>query len=177
MIRYLPALLLPSFLATAPAAAAPFQDVAGLDRAVAAFTGRPVGVPGGARAPVDTRLKLAQCSTVSVNWRTDAHDAVVISCLGPEWKIYVPVVLDSARPTPGSAAAPMRPVAAAPVIRRGDPVTIEAGDAGFSITREGVAMGDAAPGARVAIKVEGAKGPVQAVAVEPGRATLPGFAE
>ncbi|WP_375288187.1 flagella basal body P-ring formation protein FlgA [Sphingomonas sp.] len=172
MIRYLPALL----LIAAPAAAAPFQDVAGLDRAVAAFTGRPVGVPGGARAPVDTRLKLAQCATVSVNWRTEAHDAVVISCLGPEWKIYVPVVLDAAR-SAAMAAAPMRPVAAAPVIRRGDPVTIEAGNAGFSITREGVAMGDAASGARVAIKVEGAKGPVQAVAIEPGRATLPGFAE
>lgn len=178
MIRYLPALLPPAFLLSAvPAAAAPFQDVSGLDRAVAAFTGRPIGTPGGARAPVDARLKLAQCPTVSVNWRTEAHDAVVISCLGPEWKIYVPVVLDAARPVPAAVAASMRPVAAAPVIRRGDPVTIEAGDAGFSITRDGVAMGDAAPGARVAIRVEGAKAPVQAVAVEPGRATLPGFGE
>lgn len=172
MLRYLPLLLLAS-----PAAAAPFQDVGGLDRAVSAFTGRPVGVPGGARAPVDPRLKLAPCPTVSINWRTEAHDAVVVSCLGPEWKIYVPVVADASRPSAAPAAAPMRPVAAAPVIRRGDPVTIEAGNAGFAITRDGVAMGDAAPGARVAVRVEGAKAPVQAVAIEPGRATLPGWSE
>lgn len=172
MLRFAPLLLLAS-----PAAAAPFQDVGGLDRAVAAFTGRPVGAPGGARAPVDPRLKLASCPTVSINWRTDAHDAVVVSCLGPEWRIFVPVVADASRPAVAAAAAPIRPVAAAPVIRRGDPVTIEAGNAGFAITREGVAMGDAAPGARLAVRVDGARAPVQAVALEPGRATLPGWGE
>ena len=62
-------------------------------------------------------------------------------------------------------------------IRRNDPVMIEAGNDGFSITREGVAMGDAAPGGRFMVKVEGAKGPVQATAVAPGRATLPGWGE
>jgi flagella basal body P-ring formation protein FlgA len=180
MLRTLPLFLAAALAATVatPAMAAPFHDVAGLDRAVAAFTGRPIGQPGGARAPVDVRLKLAACSAVSVNWRTEAHDAVVIACLGPDWKIFVPVVLDATRPAPaGAAPAPMRPVAAPPVIKRGDPVTIEAGNAGFSITREGIAMGDAAPGARVAIKVDGARAPVQGVAVDSGRVTLPGWTE
>lgn len=71
----------------------------------------------------------------------------------------------------------MTPKAAPPVIRRGDPVTIEAGSDGFSITREGVAVGDAAPGARFMVRVDGTPRPVQAVAVDSGRATLPGWSE
>lgn len=162
-------------LAPVPAAAAPFQDTAGLDRAVAAFTGRPVGEIGGARAPVDTRLRLAACPTVALAWRTERHDAVVVSCTGPEWRIFVPVIAAPAAAAPLPAAT-ARPVPAVPVIRRGDPVTIEAGADGFSITREGIAMGDAAAGARVAVRVADARQPVQAIAVESGRATLPGFA-
>ncbi len=160
-----------------PAGAAPFQDGAMLDKAVAAFTGRAIGEDGGARTPVDPRLRLAQCPMVSLAWRTAAHDAVTVNCTGPEWRIYVPV-----RTTPGmiaSVAAPA-PIAAArvePVIRRNDPVVIEAGSPGFSITRDGVAMGDAAPGGRLLVRVDGTKAPVQAVAVEAGRATLPGWEE
>jgi flagella basal body P-ring formation protein FlgA len=171
MIRFLPLL---AALAATPAVAGPFQDTAGLDRAVAAFTGRALGETGGARAVVDTRLKLAPCPTVSLSWRTEAHDAVVISCLGPEWRIFVPVIGRIADPTPAATPAP-KLAAQPPVIKRGDPVTIEAGQNGFSITREGIAMGDAPAGARVLIRVADAKTPVQAVAVESGRATLPGW--
>ena len=56
-------------------------------------------------------------------------------------------------------------------------MTIEAGRDGFSITREGVAMGDAPIGGRVLVRVADAKVPVQAVAVESGRVTLPGWPE
>lgn len=159
-------------------AGAAFQDTAGLDRAVAAFTGRPIGAEGGARTPIDSRLRLAQCPTVAMSWRTEAHDAVVVTCSGPDWRIFVPVV----RATPLPSAPALRPVVAAPVkvepvIRRGDPVMIEAGSPGFSITREGVAMADAAPGARLAVRVEDAKAPVQALAVAAGRARLPGAGE
>ena len=161
-------------LAGAPA----FQNIAGLDRAVGSFTGRPIGAEGGARAAVDPRLKLAACSTVAMSWRTEAHDAVVVTCSGPDWRIFVPVV----RATAVAAPAPMRtaaapPVRLEPVVRRGDPVVIEAGSNGFSISREGVAMADAAPGARFAVRVADAKAPVQAVAVASGRATLPGWGE
>ena len=172
MLRFLPI----AALLAAPAAAQPFQDTAGLDRAVVAFTGHALGETGGARALVDARLKLAACPTVSLSWRTEAHDAVVVSCLGPEWRIFVSVIGRVTAPAP--AAAPALKIAAQPpVIKRGDPVTIEAGQNGFSITREGVAMGDAPAGARVLIRVADAKTPVQAVAVESGRATLPGWPE
>lgn len=173
MHRLLPLL---AALAATPAAAQPFQDTAGLDRAVVAFTGHARGETGGARAPVDVRLKLASCPTISLSWRTETHDAVVISCLGPEWRIFVPVLGTVAAPTPAAVPA-ARLAAAPPVIKRGDPVTIEAGQNGFSITREGIAIGDAPAGGRVLIRVADAKAPVQAVAVEGGRATLPGWPE
>jgi flagellar basal body P-ring formation protein FlgA len=157
-------------------AAAGFQDTAALDRAVAAFTGQPMGAEGGARAAIDPRLRLAACPTVALSWRTEAHDAVVASCSGPDWRIFVPVVRSVARPQPAVAAvAAALPVKAAPVIRRGDPVMLEAGSAGFSITRDGIAMADAAPGARFAVKVAETRAPVQAVALSAGRATLPGW--
>lgn len=167
--------------AFAAGTAAGFQDIAALDRAVADFTGAPVGRTGGARAPVDARLKLAQCSTVSLAWRTVAQDAVVVRCSGPEWRIFVPVLMPATAAAAPSAAAPAPGrapmIAQEPVIRRNDPVMIEAGSDGFSITREGVALGDAAPGGRFMVKVDGARGPVQATAVAAGRATLPGWTE
>lgn len=172
MIRCLPLLLF-----AAPTAATGFQDTAALDRAVAAFAGHAIGDEGGARTAVDARLKLAQCPTVSLSWRTPAHDAVVVACSGPDWRIYVPM---RTVPSVGlSDATVIQPVLqrAPAVIKRGDPVVIEAGTDGFAISREGVAMGDAAPGARFMVKVDDARQPVQAIARESGRATLPGWGE
>jgi flagella basal body P-ring formation protein FlgA len=104
---------------------------------------------------------------------------VVVTCAGPgadsSWRIFVPV-----RRAAAATAAPIRaaaPVAAKPelVIRRGDPVLIEAGTDGFRITREGTAAADAVAGARLPVRVVGAVQPVQAVAVANGRVTLPGW--
>ena len=171
-------IFLPLLLAGAPMGGAiAFQDIGGLDRAVSAFTSRPIGAEGGARTAIDSRLRLAPCATVALAWRTEAHDAVVVSCSGPDWRIFVPVIRPAAA-APATAARPMTVAAKAePVIRRGDPVVIEAGSNGFSISREGVAMGDAPPGGRFMVKVDDAKGPVQAIALESGRATLPGWGE
>ena len=161
-------------------AAAAFQPTATLDRAVASFTGHAIGDEGGARAPVDPRLRLASCPMVALSWRGDARDTVVATCSGPDWRIFVPVRRTIALPVPAAPAmaapAPV-PAKAPPVIRRGDAVVIEAGDAGFQITREGVATADAAPGARVAVRVDGATTPVQTVAVAGGRVALPGWAQ
>jgi len=175
-------LLFLALLAAAPAEAQVFQSTQTIDTYVAQFTGKGLGQEGGARAPVDTRLKLAACAAPQLSWRTDAKDAVLVRCMAPEWRIFVPVLAPppAARPAAAPAAAvervqrPAPPVKQAPVIRRGDAVTLEAGSAGFSITREGVAMNDAGPGERVMIKVDTAKPPIQGVAVEAGRARLPG---
>lgn len=166
--------MLPLLLAAAPA----FQDTAALDRAVAAFTAHATGEPGGARAGVDPRLRLAACPTVSMAWRTDAHDAVVVTCTGPEWRVFVPVIRPAGAPagSPASTAVAAASLKAPPVIKRGDPVLVEANADGFAITREGIAMGDAPPGGRFLVKVDDAKTPVQAIATADGRATLPGWA-
>ena len=162
-----------------PAAAQDFQSTLVLDTFVAQFTGKAQGELGGARAPVDKRLKLQACAAPQLEWHSAAKDAVVVRCMAPVWRIFVPV---NAVPQPRAAAVAAvptasAPVRAAPVIRRGDPITVEAGSAGFSITRDGVAMGDAAAGARLLVKVDDRKPPIQAVAIESGRARLPGSAD
>jgi len=152
-------------LAAAPVA----TDLALLDRASEIFAGARRGEPGGPAAPIDRRLRLAACgSSPEFSWRSEARDAIVIRCPDHNgWRIFVNV-----------AVAPQAAVSTAkaePVIRRGDPVTLVAGQSGFSVTADGTAMGDAAPGGRFQIKVEGAKVPVQAIAIETGKATLPGW--
>lgn len=168
-------LLLAALLAAPSAATAlPFQSTTTLDALVAEFTGVPVGSEGGARAPVDARLRLAACTAPQLEWRSELHDAVVVRCMAPAWRIYVPVATPARVPkTAVLVTAP--PPKVQPVIRRGDPVTVEAGSDGFSITRDGIAMGDAPAGGRLLVRVDEKKPPIQAVAVESGRATLPGW--
>ncbi|UZK68894.1 flagella basal body P-ring formation protein FlgA [Sphingomonas sp. S1-29] len=174
-------LLIPALLIAAPAAAQQrsFQDTALLDTAVAQFTGAAIGSDGGAVAAIDRRLKLAPCAMPQFEWRSPAQDTVVIRCMAPVWRIYVPVIAEPKASAPIlAAAAPVTPALKPEiVVKRGDPVMVKAGSAGFSITRDGVAMGDAAAGARLMVKVDPKKPPIQAVAVEAGRVTLPGWAE
>jgi flagellar basal body P-ring formation protein FlgA len=165
-----------AILAATPALAQSFQSTTLLDKAVAGFTGRGIGEDGGARTPIDSRLKLAACPMVTMNWRSAAHDSVVVACPDPEWRIYVPIRIAAPAIVPPSPLTPPPPAAAKPVIviKRGDPVSITAGDSGFSVTRDGIAVNDAAAGARVLIKVTDGKPPIQAIAVEPGKAMIPG---
>lgn len=158
-------------------AAAPHQDTAALDKAVAAFAGKSIGEDGGPRAAIDGRLRLKQCPTVALSWRTDAHDAVVVSCASPEWRLFVPIRMAAQQAAVARTAAAAPAPAAEKIIKRGDPLVIEAGSDGFSITREGIALADAAEGQRLMVRVDSGKMPVQAVALAPGRATLPGWVE
>ncbi|WP_326523265.1 flagella basal body P-ring formation protein FlgA [Sphingomonas sp.] len=178
MIR--PLLILAALAPATATAQIRYQDTTAIDVAVQAFTGQPIGAEGGARTAVDARLKLAACPLPQLDWRAATQDAVVVTCEAPRWRIFVPVKMPplAARPTVVAAAAvaPVVPAArAAPVIKRGDPITVEAGNGGFSITRDGVAMGDAAPGERLMVRIDPAKPPIQAVALDTGRATLPGW--
>lgn len=170
-------ILFPALLAAASPAG--FQSTEALDRMVEQFAGAPVGMEGGARTPVDKRLKLASCADPQLSWRSAVEDAVVIRCQGPQqWRLFVPVI---ALPRPAIAAPTAMPapavVKAEAVIKRGDPVMVEAGATGFAITRQGIAMGDAPVGGRVVIKMEDKRPPVAAIVVEAGRARLPGFGE
>jgi flagella basal body P-ring formation protein FlgA len=170
--------------AASPAAADAFQSTQMLDAIVAQFTGKQIGELGGARTPVDARLKLANCAAPQLEWRNEAKDTVVVRCMGPEWRIFVPVnAVPQPKPAalaPAASPAAVRPAAivkAEPVIRRGDAITIEAGSKGFSITRDGVAMNDAPAGGRLSVRIDERKTPIQAIALEPGRARLPGWGD
>ena len=170
MLRFT-ALALLAFVPAAALAAPSSADLDALDRLAEAFAGAPIGEPGGPATPIDRRLRLAACKgDPEIDWHGDRRDAMVIQCPDPRgWKLFVPI---RGGATAGSSAVAERQE---PVIRRGDPVTVRAESPGFSISQDGVAMGDAAPGERFRVRIEGAKTPVQAVAVEPGRATLPGW--
>ncbi|WHU01665.1 flagella basal body P-ring formation protein FlgA [Sphingomonas sp. NIBR02145] len=177
-------LLAIAMIAAAPAGAQDFQSTAVLDTVVAQFTGKSVGEQGGAIAPIDARLKLTRCAAPQLEWRSEGHDAVVVRCMAPAWKIFVPVAAvprpKAAVPAPMPANIVVRPpvaVKAEPVIKRGDSVTVEAGSEGFSISRQGVAVNDAPAGGRMSVKVDDKQPPIQAIAIEPGRARLPGYAE
>lgn len=163
------AFILLTVLAVTPAAAT--TDLALLDRASEIFAGAALGAQGGPAAPIDRRLRLADCvQSPMFSWRSDRKDAIVITC--PDrggWRIFVPI-----RPGAQIASA-ARPVKAEPVIRRGDLVTLSAASQGFSVSSNGVAMSDAAPGARFTVRIDGVKNPVQAIAVDAGQATLPGW--
>jgi flagella basal body P-ring formation protein FlgA len=172
MIR--PLLSIALIAAATPAAAQNFQSTIMIDKAVAGFAGHAIGETGGARTAVDARLKLTTCPMVSLNWRTDSHDSVVVTCPDPQWRIFVPMLMPASAPPAATAAAPVTAAKLAIVIKRGDPVTVVAGDGAFSVTRDGIATTDAAAGARVLIRVQDGKPPIQAVAVEPGKAMIPG---
>ena len=174
MIRF--TLSLAALMAASPAIAQSFQSTTMIDKAVAGFTGRGIGEDGGARTPVDARLKLTACSMVTMNWRTPVHDSVVVACPDPEWRIFVPIRIAAPAIVPASplAPTPAAPVKAEVVIKRGDPVSVAAGSDGFAVTRDGIAVNDAAAGQRLLIKVQDGKPPIQAIAVEPGKAMIPG---
>lgn len=116
--------------AAVPGTAAGFADAGEIDRAVAAFTGAEIGAPGGARAPVDRRLRLARCpSELALEWYGRTRDTVLVRC--PEqggWRLFVPLAASGSRQT------------AADAVTRGDLVTITVRGAGFTLSRQGEAL-------------------------------------
>lgn len=141
-------------------------DHAALDQAIEGFTGSPIGAVGGARAPIDRRLRLAACGDVVINWRTPRQDTLVLTCReGPSWKLFVPVVVD------GSATAKSDPGAQG--IARGDVVTVQVKGDGYSVSQSGEAAEDGAVGSWIKIKLPGKGDMLSAQVVRPGLVMLP----
>ena len=155
-------------LALILAAAAPFADLAALDRQVALFTGAPIGEAGGATLPLDRRMRLRPCaSPIAMAWRPGAagerRDTIIAEC--PDaggWRLFVPV-------RAGASA-----LTASPVINRGDAVTIAVSGDGFSLSQPGEALEAGAIGAWVRVRAAGGKAaPMRAQVVRPGLVSLP----
>ena len=157
-------------LALVFAAAAPFADLDSIDREVAQFTGVAIGQAGGARTPVDRRLRLQPCRTpLALGWHGAGRDTVVVQC--PDagaWKLFVPV-------TSGAASGG----AALPAISRGDAVTIAIKGDGFTVSQPGEAMEAGPVGAWIKVRTvavaakPGASDAMRAQIVRPGLVAIP----
>jgi flagellar basal body P-ring formation protein FlgA len=114
---------------SAPAMAGNFIDPSAIDREVAAFTDVAVGGAGGG-APVDRRLRLAECGKpLALTWHGDRHDTVMVQC--PDaggWHVFVPL---------RHAAGAMSGVAA---VARGEEVTVSITGDGFTVSQSGEAL-------------------------------------
>lgn len=175
MFRMISAIALAA--AAAPAiAAAPVIDHGALDRAVQSFTGSAIGMPGGATAPVDRRLRLVNCnSDVRVSWRSARRDTVIVECpVGAGWRLFVPVVPKAAAMAGASFTAVSTGVVPdAPAIARGDMVTIEVKGTGFTISQGGQAMEAGAVGGWIKIKTGGKGEVITCQIMRPGMVSLP----
>ncbi|QZH76623.1 MAG: flagella basal body P-ring formation protein FlgA [Erythrobacter sp.] len=144
-----------------------FADPAAIDAEVSAFTGAPLGTPGGARHPVDRRLRLAACAqSLDLAWHGRRADMVRVECnAGTSWRIFVPVNGDGANQTP--AAAPV------PVVERGQVIGIVIEGRGFSVAQQGEALEDGAIGQWIRVRPEGQREALRARIETPGRAVIP----
>jgi flagellar basal body P-ring formation protein FlgA len=163
----LPMLALPVLLPLyAPEARANgLAEPAAIDRAVAEFTGAPIGTPGGARMAADRRLQLAACAApLAVSWHSPAKTAVRVECPGSGgWRIFVAV-------TPLAAAAP---AALPPAIKRGDALSIMVRGRGFSVQQSGEAMENGAVGDWIFVRTARKAEPLRARIERPGLAIIP----
>ena len=112
-----------------------WQNLDAIDAAVAVAP----GVNGSAQ-PVDRRIRLAECAQ-SLTVDPVAFGAVAVRCASPGWRLRVPIR--------GGAVLASNDV---PVIRRGDPVSVVTGSAGFTVSAAGTADGDGRVGDRVRVK-------------------------
>jgi flagella basal body P-ring formation protein FlgA len=145
--------------AAVPVSAAGFADPAAIDRAVARFTGAEIGAPGGARTPVDRRLRLAQCpAELALEWYGSARDTVLVRCPEPGgWRLFVPLTA-----TRGQQAGP-------DVVSRGETVTITVRGAGFTLSRQGEALEAGAVGEWIRVRPADRRGdPFRAQVLRPG---------
>jgi flagellar basal body P-ring formation protein FlgA len=148
------------------ATSANFADPAAIDAAVAGFTGAPIGQPGGARLPVDRRMRLASCEMpLAMEWYGRARESVLVRCPVPNgWRLYVPVA-DHSGSFGGSASAP--------IVARGEGVAISVRGRGFSLTRQGEALDGGAAGEWIRVRPAGSRtDPIRARILRPGVVSL-----
>jgi len=144
-----------------------FADMTAIDQAVAQFTGRSIGVPGGAAQPVDRRLRLVACTApLALGWRAGAHDSVLVRC--PDaggWRLYVPVVAAVADVPAGPAAAP--------AVQRGEGVTIAMVGDGFSVEQAGEALDPGPIGGWIRVRTGAKTDALRGRIVRPGMVEVP----
>ncbi len=169
-MRSFSALLAIGLLTTAiPANANPPMDPALIDQAVMEFTGAGIGQPGGARLPVDRRMRLNPCGApLQLEWYGKNRDSVQVQCPDAGWRIYVAVAQVP------QASAQTQPGTGEIVVSRGETVSIVVEGGGFSLSRQAVAMEEGAIGQWIKVRPEQDKkaDPVRAQVVRPGQVAV-----
>lgn len=152
----------------ATTAVAATTDLDMIDRAVVDFTGSQIGQPGGARLPVDRRLKLSPCGTpLDLSWFGRDQRSIQVACPTAGWKIYVAV--DSASGG-GTGSARAAPAESEMLVRRGENVSILVRGNGFTLTRQGEAAEDGAQGQWIQVRADGRRTEtLRAMVLRPGQ--------
>lgn len=114
-------------------AASPFEDTAQLDRQVSDYLNAKVGEAGGARAPIDSKLKLKRCP-ISVQISHTNRDSLMVSCPSSGWRIFVPLGKGSSVRSRGSLDKEEI------VVRRNQPLTLVVKRPSFSISYSVIAQ-------------------------------------
>jgi flagella basal body P-ring formation protein FlgA len=153
-----------ALFATTVAAASP-MDHSIIDRAVADFTGAEIGQPGGAKLPVDRRLRLATCqSALDLQWFGRDQRSVQVACPREGWRIYVAV--DGGSNHPGRIPQQYGEA----IVKRGENVSILVRGRGFTLTRQGSAVEDGAQGEWIRIRAAGERTEtMRAIVIRPGQ--------
>jgi flagella basal body P-ring formation protein FlgA len=143
--------------------AAQFTDLTAIDRQVATFTGAEAGAMGGARAPVDRRLRLARCySPLTLSWHGTRRDTVRVECSDARgWRIFVA--------TSGGSV----PVQQQAAVKRGEQVSLTIRGRGFSITRTGEAIEEGAVGEWIKVRPINGGEPLRGRVARPGLVEIP----
>lgn len=148
-----------------PVRATELHDLADIDRQVAAFTGVPLGGAGGAQAQVDRQMRLARCRQPLELTYYGARTSIRVVCPDQQsWRVFVPLM----QPRAGEAAAH--------VVSRRDLLRIEAGGAGFRISRSGEALEDGAAGQMIRVRIDDGSRQgrtITAQVIEAGRVRVP----
>ncbi|XUU60756.1 flagella basal body P-ring formation protein FlgA [Erythrobacter sp. HA6-11] len=142
-----------------------FTEPAEIDRAVTAFTGVQVGLPGGARQNADSRLRLNACGReLQTSWHGTRGRTVRVACEGAGgWQIFVALT-----PAPQTASAQAKTI-----VRRGDRITVQVDGRGFSVQRPGEARESGAAGDWISVRFDRGGDFVSAMIVRPGLAIIP----
>ena len=153
-----------ALVATPAAAQEQHVDLAAIDREVAAFTGAPAGALGGAKQPVDRRLRLARClSPLTLSWHGNRRNTVRVEC--PDvggWRIFVA--------TSGGGQAEHQQ---AEIVKRGERVTVTVRGRGFAVSRAGEAMENGAAGEWIRVRPVDGSDPLRGRIVRPGLVEIP----
>ncbi|MEM1132584.1 MAG: flagella basal body P-ring formation protein FlgA [Pseudomonadota bacterium] len=177
---FAPLAIIATILST-PAYAGQFQDHAVLDALVASSLGSEIGQPGGALAPVDRRLKLAQCpETPKVS--DDGMDAAIVRCDTLGWRVRVPINLSArnsrVRTTSAYSARAVTPrydpAQNMIAIRRGEPVRLTIRKRGFSLSRMMVADRNGRIGEVIPVRADRHESPIMVRVTDMGEASLMG---